>query len=71
MGRLRRDLILQRTVLWVPTSLILSISMLFYAGLKLSEPESIAAVAISFFAALLLARKSGNQRYRQIRTGYI
>ena len=71
MRRLRRDLILQRTVLWVPTSLILSISMLFYAGLKLSEPESIATVAISFFAALLLARKSGYQRYRQIRTGLI
>ena len=71
MGRLRRDLILQRIVLWVPTSLILSISLLFYAGLKLSEPEAIATVSISFFAALLLARKSGYQRYRQIRSGLI
>ncbi len=71
MGRLRRDLVLQRTVLWVPTGLILSISMLFISGLKLSAPESIAAVSISFFAALLFARKSGNQRYRQIRNGLI
>ena len=53
MGRLRRDLVLQRTVLWVPTSLILSISLLFYAGLKLSEPEAIATVAIYCLPRLL------------------
>ena len=71
MGRLRRDLILQRTVLWVPTGLILSISMLFISGLKLSAPESMATVSISFLAALLFARKSGNHRYRLIRNGLI
>ncbi len=69
MNRLRRDLVLQRAVLWVPTGLIISISLLFYAGLKLSEPDSIATVVISFFAGLLLARKSGNQRFHQIRSG--
>ena len=71
MGRLRRDLILQRAVLWVPTGLILSISMLFISGLELSAPESIATVSISFLAALLFARKSGNHRYRLIRNGLI
>lgn len=71
MGRLRRDLVLQRAVLWIPTALIMSISLLFYAGLKLSAPESIATVSISFLAALLFARKSGKQRFRQIRNGLI
>ncbi|GIS44775.1 MAG: hypothetical protein Ct9H90mP16_18450 [Candidatus Poseidoniales archaeon] len=45
--------------------------MLFFSGLKLSAPESMAPVSISFLAALLFARKSGNHRYRLIRNGLI
>ena len=71
MRRLRKDLILQRTVLWVPTSLILSTSLLFFFEMQLSSPESIAAVSASFITALFFSRVSGNQRYRVIREGLI
>ncbi|MEE2758959.1 MAG: hypothetical protein VYA86_03150 [Candidatus Thermoplasmatota archaeon] len=71
MRRLRKDLVLQRTVLWAPTSLILSISLVFFFGLRLSAPESIFAVATSFLASLIFARISGNQRYRVIKQGLV
>ncbi|MFL2947260.1 MAG: hypothetical protein ACJZ4J_03705 [Candidatus Poseidoniales archaeon] len=67
MERFRKDLILRRTVLWVPTGLILAMGLLFYFELPLSELESIATLLFAFFVGVFLGRVSGNQRYRQIR----
>ena len=67
MERFRKDLILRRTVLWVPTGLILAMGLLFYFELPLSELESVATLLFSFFVGIILGRVSGNQRYRQIR----
>ena len=67
MERFRKDLVLRRTVLWVPTGLILAMGLLFYFELPLSEMESVATLLFAFFVGLFLGRLSGNQRYRQIR----
>ena len=67
MEKFRKDLILRRTVLWVPTGLILAMGLLFYFELPLSELESVATLLFSFFVGIILGRVSGNQRYRQIR----
>lgn len=67
MERFRKDLILRRTVLWVPTGLILAMGLLFYFELPLSELESVATLLFAFFVGVFLGRVSGNQRYRQIR----
>ena len=67
MERFRKDLILRRTVLWVPTGLILAMGLLFYFELPLAELESVATLLFSFFVGIILGRVSGNQRYRQIR----
>ena len=67
MDRFRKDLILRRTVIWVPTGLILAMGLLFYFELPLSELESVATLLFSFFVGIILGRVSGNQRYRQIR----
>ena len=67
MERFRKDLILRRTVLWVPTGLILAMGLLFFFELPLSELESVATLLFAFFVGIILGRLSGNQRYRQIR----
>ena len=67
MEKFRKDLILRRTVLWVPTGLLLAMGLLFYFELPLSEMESIATLLFSFFVGMFLGRLSGNQRYKQIR----
>ena len=67
MERFRKDLVLRRTVLWVPTGLILAMGLLFFFELPLSEIESVATLLFAFFVGLFLGRVSGNQRYRQIR----
>ena len=67
MERFRKDLVLRRTVLWVPTGLILAMGLLFFFELPLSEIESVATLLFAFFVGLFLGRLSGNQRYRQIR----
>ncbi len=66
MERLRRDLILQRTVLWVPTGLILTMLLLFLVKLPLSNPESILLLLFSGSVGLVFGRVSGNQRYKRI-----
>ena len=67
MEKFRKDLILRRTVLWVPTGLILAMGLLFFFELPLSELESVATLLFAFFVGIILGRLSGNQRYRQIR----
>ena len=71
MKRLRKDLILQRTVLWVPTGLLLAILMLFLSKLSLSSPESILTLSFAFFVGLILGRISGNQRFSQIQNALL
>ena len=58
MERFRKDLILRRTVLWVPTGLILAMGLLFYFELPLSELESVATLLFSFFVGAESARGS-------------
>lgn len=67
MARLRKDLILQRTVLWIPTGLIIALMMLFLFGLPLGAREAIAVLAFATFLGLVLGRLAGDSRYRQIR----
>ena len=71
MKRLRKDLILQRTVLWVPTGLLLAMLMLFLSKLSLSSPESILTLSFAFFVGLILGRISGNQRFSQIQNALL
>lgn len=71
MKRLRRDLILQRTVLWVPTGLIISMLMLFLFNLPLSTPESILTLLFAFVVGIGLGRISGNQRYKHIQNALL
>ena len=66
MKRLRRDLILQRTVMWVPTGLIIAMTLLFTFKLSLSKPESILSLSFAGLIGLGLGRVSGNQRYARI-----
>ena len=66
MKRLRRDLILQRTVVWVPVGLILAMILLFAFNLPLSNPESILSLSFAGLVGLGLGRVSGNQRYARI-----
>ena len=71
MMRLRRDLILQRTVLWVPTGLLIALLMLFLSKLPLSAPESILTLSFAFFVGLILGRISGNQRFSHIQNALL
>ena len=71
MKRLRRDLILQRTVLWVPTGLLIAMLMLFLSKLSLSSPESILTLSFAFFVGLILGRVSGNQRFSDIQNALL
>ncbi len=66
MGRLRGDLILQRTVLWVPTGLIIALVMLLWFDLPIAAGESLAVLSFSLFLGLGLGRMAGNTRFRQI-----
>jgi len=67
MERFRKDLVLRRFVLWVPTGLILALGLLFLFELPLSELESIATLLFAFFVGVFFGRISGNRRYRHIR----
>ncbi len=67
MKRLRRDLILQRTVLWVPTGLLTAMLLLFLFKLPLSNPESILTLGFAVLVGLGLGRISGNQRFSRIK----
>ena len=71
MNRLRRDLILQRTLLWVPTGFVIAIILLFLFKLPLSAPESILTLVFTFFIGLGFGRMSGNQRFNQIKDALI
>ncbi len=67
MERLRRDIVLQRTVLWVPLGFIIAIILLYFFRLPLSEPESILTLIFTFIIGIMFGRISGNKRYNQIR----
>jgi hypothetical protein len=71
MKRLRRDLILQRTVLWVPTGLLIAMLLLFLSKLPLSNPESILTLLFAVFVGLGLGRISGTQRFSQIKNALL
>jgi len=67
MERLRKDLVLQRTVIWIPLGLIIAIGLLYLFKLPLSAPESILTLVFTFIIGILFGRISGNQRFHQIR----
>jgi UPF0716 family protein affecting phage T7 exclusion len=67
MERLRKDLIFQRTVIWIPLGLIIAIGLLYLFKLPLSAPESILTLSFTFIIGSLFGRISGNQRFHQIR----
>lgn len=71
MEKLRRDLILQRTLLWVPTGFVIAIILLFIFKLPLSAPESILTLVFTFFIGLGFGRVSGNQRFTQIKDALV
>ena len=71
MEKLRRGLVLQRTVVWVPTGLIISMFLLYLFKLSLSSPESILTLSFSFLFALVLGRISGRQRYTQFQNALL
>ena len=71
MERFRKDLILRRTVLWVPTGLILAMVMLYLFELPLSEIESILTLVFALVVGIVFGRISGNQLYRRIRGALI
>ena len=71
MAKLRRDLILQRTLLWVPTGFVIAIILLFIFKLPLSAPESILTLVFTFFIGLGFGRVSGNQRFTQIKDALV
>ena len=63
MEKLRRGLILQRTVVWIPTGLIIAMLLLYLFELSLSSPESILTLSFTVFVGLMFGRISGRQRY--------
>ena len=65
MESLRRGLILQRTVVWIPTGLIIAMLLLYLFERSLSSPASIVTLSFSFLVGLVLGRISGRQRYNQ------
>ena len=71
MKRLRRDLILQRTVLWVPTGLLIAMLLLFLFELPLSNPESILTLVFALLVGLSLGRISGTQRFSVIKNALL
>jgi len=71
MNRLRRDLVLQRTVLWVPTGLLSVLGILYFLEYSLSSPEGIVSLSSVLLIGLIIGRIAGNQRYGQIRNALI
>ena len=53
MEKLRRGLILQRTVVWIPTGLILAMLLLYFFKLSLSSPESILTISFTILVGLV------------------
>lgn len=68
MLRLRADLIFQRTVVWVPTGMIVALIMHFVFGLPLGTALSFAVLSFALLLALVLGRLAGDSRYRLIRS---
>ena len=71
MEKLRRGLILQRTVVWIPTGLILAMLLLYFFKLSLSSPESILTLSFTILVGLVLGRISGRQRYTQFQNALL
>ena len=60
MNRLRRDLVLQRTVLWVPTGLLSVMGILYFLEYSLSSPEAIVSLSSVLLIGLIIGRIAGN-----------
>ena len=71
MEKLRRGLVLQRTVVWVPSGLITAMLLLYLFNLSLSSPESIVALSSALLVGLILGRISGRQRYNQFQNALL
>ena len=71
MEKLRRGLVLQRTVVWVPTGLIIAMVLLYLFKLSLSSPESILTLSFTLLVGLVLGRISGRQRYTQFQNALL
>ena len=71
MEKLRRGLVLQRTVVWVPTGLIIAMTMLYLFKLSLSSPESILTLSFTLLVGLILGRISGKQRFTQFQNALL
>ena len=71
MEKLRRGLVLQRTVVWVPTGLIIAMVMLYMFKLSLSSPESILTLSFTLLLGLVLGRISGRQRFTQFQNALL
>ena len=63
MEKLRRGLVLQRTVVWIPTGLIIAMLLLYLFKLSLSSPESILTLSFTILVGLMFGRISGRHRY--------
>jgi len=71
MEKLRRGLVLQRTVVWIPTGLIIAMLLLYLFELSLSSPESILTLSFTILVGLVLGRLSGKQRYTQFQNALL
>ena len=71
MEKLRRGLVLQRTVVWIPTGLIIVMLLLYFFELSLSSPESILTLSFTILVGLVLGRISGRQRYTQFQNALL
>ena len=71
MEKLRRGLILQRTVVWVPSGLILVMVLLYLFNFSISSPESIVALSSALLIGLIFGRISGKQRYTQFQNALL
>ncbi|MEC8927453.1 MAG: hypothetical protein VYB17_04275, partial [Candidatus Thermoplasmatota archaeon] len=71
MEKLRRGLVLQRTVVWIPTGLIIAMLLLYLFKLSLSSPESILTLSFTLLVGLILGRISGRQRFTQFQNALL
>ena len=71
MEKLRSGLVLQRTVVWIPTGLIIAMLLLYLFELSLSSPESILTLSFTILVGLVLGRISGRQRYTQFQNALL
>jgi len=71
MEKLRRGLVLQRTVVWIPTGLIIAMLLLYLFELSLSSPESILTLSFTILVGLVLGQISGKQRYTQFQNALL